>query len=374
MIKKKTIPWADPILDQKEITNVFNVFKSQRFTSGKNVKLLEKKIAKYCNAKFALLVSNGTVALDLALKSQGIKKNDEVIVPAMTYFSSASSISYQNAKPVFVDIEKETFNLHPDKIQRAITKKTKAIIFIDYGGFPADVNKIKKIAKINNLKLIHDAAQSLGAKYNNKNMGLNGDISTMSSHMAKIITTIEGGAIFTNNSRTYEQLKTLRNIGEPSNKKYIHTHLGTNARMTEIQAAIGLSQFDKLKHFVEKRKKICIMYNQILKDSKNIIQLPTIENKNKKSANFFYPILINNRDKVAKILRESYDIDTRVAYPMPIYNQPIYKNNKLSFKKEICKNAEFVTSKILNLPLYPNMKKSDILYVTDSLKKILHNF
>ena len=367
MIKKKTIPWADPILDHKEITNVLNVFKSQRFTSGKNVKLLEKKIAKYCNAKYALLVSNGTVALDLALKSQGIKKNDEVIVPAMTYFSSASSISYQNAKPVFTDIDLKTFNLDPDKIQRAITKKTKAIIFIDYGGF-------KKIAKKNNLKLIHDAAQSLGAKYNNKNMGLNGDISTMSFHMAKIMTTIEGGAIFTNNSRIYEQLKTLRNIGEPANKKYIHTHLGTNARMTEIQAAIGLSQFNKLKYLIDQRKKICTLYNQNLKDLKNIIQLPTIENKNKKSANFFYPILVNNRDIIAKLLREKYNIDTRVAYPMPIYNQPIYKNNKMSFRKEICKNAEFVTSKILNLPLYPTMKKSDILYVTNALKKILDNF
>tara|TARA_Y100000590_G_scaffold470706_1_gene668065 strand:- start:1832 stop:2956 length:1125 start_codon:yes stop_codon:yes gene_type:complete len=373
MIKKRAVPWADPILDQKEITKVLKVFKSQRFTSGLNVKLLEKKIAKYCNAKYALLVSNGTVALDLALKSQHINQNDEVIVPAMTYFSTASSISYQNAKPVFVDINPDTFNLDPDKIQRAITKKTKAIIFIDYGGFPAEVDKIKKIAKINNLKLIHDAAQSLGAKYKNKNMGLNGDISTMSFHMAKIMTTIEGGVIFTNNSRTYHEIKTLRNIGEPSNKKYIHTHLGTNARMTEIQAAIGLSQFSKLNNFLVKRKKICLKYNKILKGMKNIIKLPIIEEKNKKSANFFYPILVNNRDFVAKKLRSDYNIDTRVAYPMPIYNQPIYKNNKMSFKKELCKNAEYVTSKVLNLPLYPSMKTSDIFYVTNSLKKILNN-
>lgn len=373
-LKKIKIPWANPIFDNNELTQVIDTFKKQKFTSGLKVKDFEKKLSKYCNAKYGVSVSNGTVALDLALKSQNISIGDEVILPAMSYFSSASSISYQNAIPVFVDIDKNTFNLDPNNIESAITKKTKAIMFIDYGGFPSKVDEINQIAKKNKLIVIQDGAQSLGAIYKKKKMGMNANISTMSFHMAKIMTTVEGGMIFTNNRKVYNEIITLRNIGEPIDKKYIHTHLGTNGRITELQAAIGLEQFKKLSLFLKKRRKICLKYINLLEGIKGIISLPDLEDKFRKSANFFFPILVHNRDYLAGKLLKDYNIDTRIAYPMPIYKQKIYSLKKYNYRKMKCPNAEYVTKKILNLPLYPSMTNKEIEYVCNSLINILNKF
>ena len=198
---KNNINWAEPFFDNEEFKNVKDCFRTDRFTAGKKVLAFEEKMSKITGAKYALAVSNGTVALDLAFKAIGIKPGDEVIVPAISYFSTASSISYQKAIPVFVDVDIKSCCIDPSEIKKAINKKTKAITFIDYGGTPADYKEIKKIAKKHNIPIILDAAQSLGGKYNSKNLGFDGEISTMSFHLAKIITTIEGGMIFTNKKK-----------------------------------------------------------------------------------------------------------------------------------------------------------------------------
>ena len=339
------IPWAQPDIDAKELNSVIKVFNSDRFTMGTKVRLFEDKMSKYCHSKYALAVSNGTVALDLALKAIDLKPGDEVIVPAVTYFSSASSISYQNAIPVFVDIDKDNFGICPSKIQEAITKKTRAIIYIDYGGIPANYSEIKKIAKKNNLFLINDAAQSLGSMVNDKNLGALGDISTMSFHMAKILTTIEGGMIFTNNKKLKLKIETLRNIGEPKNNKYKHHLIGTNARMTEINAAIGLEQLNKLDFFIKRRNEVADAYIKKIKKFKTPIVLPKIQ-KNIKCSYFFFPILLDKRDLVAKKLKDNYNIDTRVAYPMPLYNQKVYKEGLAKSRKLNCPQSEFFCKRI----------------------------
>ena len=371
-MKNNIIPWAKPEVGKLEIELIKKVFKRDIFTMGPNVKEFEKKMSIFCNSKYALAISNGTVALDLALKVINIKPNDQIIVPAISYFSSASAISYQKAIPVFVDIELDTFNIDPSKIEQAITSRTKAIIYIDYGGNPSQHEKIFKIAKKYNLIVINDAAQSLGAKKNGKNLGAFGHISTMSFHMAKMITTIEGGMIFTNNQKYYNRILALRNIGEPKNKKYIHEEIGTNARMTDLQAAIGLAQFSKLNSFVKNRIKISKLYIDLIDKKKLPITLPIIKKKNV-NAYFFFPILLDNRDSVASILKKKYLIDTRIAYPLPIYEQPVYKNNKSLFKKSKCPNAEKFSKEILNLPMYPSMTKKEINYVVSSIEKIINN-
>lgn len=370
-MKKYSIPWAKPELGKSEFNLIKDVFTKDMFTMGNNVKLFEKKMSNFCNSKYAIAISNGTVALDLALKAIGIQPKDEVIVPAISYFSTASAISYQKAIPVFVDIELDTYNLDPNKIEKAITKKTKAIIYIDYGGNPSNHEQIFKIAKKNNLIVINDAAQSLGAKKKGKNLGAFGHISTMSFHMAKMITTIEGGMIFTNNSRFYKKIISLRNIGEAKDKKYIHDEIGTNARMTEINAAIGIAQFEKLNSFIKNRKAVAKLYDSLI--IKNGLPVTFTKKINKDSINayFFYPILLKNRDKVANILKKKYFIDTRVAYPMPIYNQPVYKRNKKTFKKMKCPNAEKFSKEVLNLPMFPSMKKKEINYIIGSLSEII---
>lgn len=365
------IPWAKPEIGIDEFNQVKDVFKSNNFTMGKKVKLFEKNFAKKWGSKYAVGVSNGTIALDLALKSINVKNGDEVIVPAISYISTASSVSYQGAKPVFVDISESNFGINLDKIEASITKKTRAIIYIDYGGFPVDFQKIRKIAKKNNLHLILDGAQTLGSKYKNKYLGHNGVISTISLHMAKIITTTEGGMIFTNDKKIYEKLKTIRNIGEPENKKYQHTTLGTNARMTEIQAAIGIEQLKKLDNFIKKRNEVANVYKKLFKINKLNLILPKIT-KNYESAYFLFPIMIKNRDLVKYNLLKKFGIDTRIAYPMPIFEQKLYLEKKFPCKFKNCNFSKKFSKQILNLPIFPSMKKKEIEYVVSSLRKLMN--
>ena len=365
-MKKRFIPWSRPEVGKEELQQVKESFKRNWLTQGPKVKKFEKMMAKFCNVPYAVAVSNGTVALDIALKTLRIKPGDEVIVPAMTYFSSASMVSYQNATPVFVDINEDNFNINPKEIEKAITKKTKAIIFIDYGGNPSDIDRILKIGKKHNIHVLQDGAQSLGGKYKGRKTGANAKISTMSFHMAKILSCVEGGMVFTHSKKMYSEILMRRSHGEKKAGDYLHNLLGTNARLTDMQAGIGLAQLKKINTFISLREKVAKKYNFLLRDN-NKIKLPIIK-KGCKNAYFFFPILVNNRDKIAKNLKFKYGIDTRVAYRMPIYKQKIYKNSKNSFKKLNCPVAERVTSKILNLPMFPSLKREEIHYIVSSLK------
>ena len=270
------IPWAKPDIGNEELLEIKKSFKSNWLTQGPKVKLLEKKLAKYFGAKYAVAVSNGTAALDIAYKAIGIKQGDEIIMPAISYFSTASMVSYQKAIPVFVDIKENDINIDPLKIEKAITKKTKAISFIDYGGNPADFPEIKKIAKKYSLKIIQDGAQSIGGKRFKKPIGALGDISTTSFHMAKILSTVEGGMILTNNKKYYKEILIRRSHGEKKAGDYIHNVLAQNARMTDIQASIGLAQYRKLNFFLRSRRKVAKTYNNYFKDIKNVT-LPTLK-------------------------------------------------------------------------------------------------
>ena len=368
-MKKMKINWAEPCIGSEEKKFVIDCFKENRFTQGKKVSLFEKEMGKFVGSKYSIAVSNGTVALDLAYKEINLSPGDEVIMPAISYISTASAVSYQGAIPVFVDVDIETNCIKPEEVIKAITKKTKAISFIDYGGYPSDYKKLNEISKKFKIPIILDAAQSLGGKYKGKNLGSNGLISTMSFHLAKIITTVEGGMIFTNNKKIFQNLLIRRNIGEPKKKKYNHVILGTNARMTDLQAGIGIAQLKKLKSIILSRNKVAREYNKLILMNKKI-KIFKYEKQNK-NAYFFYPVLIENRDIVAKKLLRVYGIDTRIAYPMPIYEQPIYKNRICKSRHLRCSNAKSISSRILNLPIFPNMNKKQIKYVVECLNNSL---
>ncbi len=366
-MKNIFIPWAKPDVGQDELKEIKNSFKKNWLTQGPKVRKFESSMAKFCDVPYAVAVSNGTVALDIALKTLGIKPKDEVIVPAMSYFSTASMVSYQNAVPVFVDIELDSFNINPIQIEKAISNKTKAITFIDYGGNPSNIDKILKIGKKYNIPVLQDGAQSLGGIYKGRKTGANAQISTMSFHMAKILSCVEGGMIFTHKKKLFSEIKMRRSHGEKKAGDYIHNILGTNARLTDMQAGIGLAQLKKLKKYILLRNKVAKTYNKLLKNNKKIA-LPTTKQYSY-NAYFSYPILIKNRDKIARNLRVKHGIDTRIAYKMPIYKQKIYKNKQFPFRKLNCPNAEYISSKILNLPIYPSLSKSNINYIVKSLIK-----
>ena len=269
MKNKLLIPWAKPDIGIEEFKQIQSSFKSNWLTQGPKVKEFEKKMANFCNSKYGIAVSNGTSALDIAYKTLKIKEGDEVILPALSYFSTASMITYQKAIPVFVDIKQNNFNLDPQKIQQAISKRTKAIAFIDYGGNPSQLNEILNIGKKYNIKVLQDGAQSLGALYKGKPMGANTPISTMSFHMAKILSTVEGGMIFTNNKKFKNEIVMRRSHGEKKPGDYKHNILGYNARMTDLQAGIGLAQLDKLNFFVKKRQEVAKLYDSLFKNCTN---------------------------------------------------------------------------------------------------------
>lgn len=362
------IQWANPWIGREERNELNCVFDSLWLGMGPRTKLFEEKIGSYIGIKHAIAVSNGTDALDLALKALGVAPKDEVIMPAMTYIATVNSVLYQYATPVFADIEMETFNIDPSAIEKLITKRTKCIMYIDYGGIPAYSEKLKEISQSFGIPLLQDGAQSFGAEMKGEKLCKQGLICTTSFHIAKLMTTVEGGMVFTNNDNLAADIRMRRNQGESPNKKYIHEVLGTNARMTDLQAAIGLKQFEKFDMILKKRRYIAEFYYNAFAKNKNI-QLPVLRNESM-PAWFFAPILVENRDIIAKELNTA-GIATRIAYPMPVYEQPFFQPFKKKGQKYCCSNAKWITERILNLPIFHEITDKQLSYIAGQALRII---
>ncbi len=357
------IPWSTPEIKDEELREVFDSFTADWLTMGPKVKRFEELMANYLNVPHAIAMSNGSVAIDLVLKVLGIKPGDEVIIPSMTYIATAAAVSYQAAVPVFVDIENQSFNLDASRIKQAIGPKTKAIMFIDYGGNPSDIDALAKVAKENNLMLIQDAAQSLGGVYHGKPLGAQTTVSTMSFHMAKVMTTVEGGMVFTHDERIAKELRIRRNQGESG--KYLHAYLGTNARMTDLNAAIGLAQFKKLPTLLKERARVAAQYDRHFSAHKSIRVAKTVR-PDSKNAYFFYPILVKNRDEVVAALKAK-GVDTRIAYPMPVYEQEVYRSGREACRITASAVAQEFTSQVINLPIFLALSDEQVDYIAEAV-------
>lgn len=366
------IPVAQPLIGLEEIKNV-NQCLNDNWISSKGVFIdkFESEFARYINAKYALSCSNGTVALHLALLALNISQQDEIILPAFTYIATSNAVKYCNAKPVFVDIKKETWNIDPDEVEKKITKKTKAIIVVHLYGNPVDMEKILKIARKHNLYVIEDAAESHGAVYNNKFVGSLGDISIFSFYGNKIITTGEGGMITTNNETLYEKIKLLKGQGMSEKKRYWFEIIGYNYRMTNIQAAIGLAQLKKINAFLKRRDKIKNWYLFYLKKYKllNYLELPKTE-KNSRPVCWLFSLRIKNgykklinRDKLMSYLF-SKGVETRPLF-YPISEMPPYKY--LNLTKKNLPNTYEVSYTGFNLPTFHQLKKSEVEYIVRNI-------
>ncbi len=250
-MKKKMIPIAKPIIGDDEIQAVAEVLESGMLAQGRVVEEFETAFVEYVGVKNAIAVSNGTISLDIALKSLGIKQGDEVIVPSFTFISTANAVLFQGAKPVFADIDERTFNMNPEDVLEKISDRTRAIIGVHLFGHPFDVKEIREICEDYHLYLIEDCAQAHGAEYEGKKVGGFGIAGCFSFYATKSITTGEGGLITTDSEKIAKVCRLLRNHGE--SQKYYHTMLGYNYRMTDIQAAIGVAQLKKLDALNEKR-------------------------------------------------------------------------------------------------------------------------
>ncbi|MFH1874291.1 MAG: DegT/DnrJ/EryC1/StrS family aminotransferase [Pseudomonadota bacterium] len=356
------IPWANLYLDKTELNEVIKAVKSGQLSQGVRVAQFEEKMRQFVQTKYAVAVNSGTAALDVALKILKIQPQDEVIVPAFTYIASASCILYQGATPVFCDIDPITYTIDPEDVAQKITKKTKCIIAVDYAGQGPDYKKLRKIARAYNIPIVEDAAPGLGGAQDGKKLCSLGDISITSFHAAKIMSTIEGGMIFTNKASWRDQMHIIRSQGEDLSHKYHHPLLGHNYRMTELGAAFGLAQAKRLNKLLAKRANIASFYTKQLKKLSGLI-LPQVA-KGNKHAWFLYPILVEKRDKLRAYLAKQ-GISTNVSWPLPIYDQKPYQQ----FKKQRCLVAERVAKHVLCLPMYYIMTNKEMEYIIEHIQK-----
>ena len=363
------IPLSKPYIDKEDIVGVKKVLKSLSLSLGPKLKEFENEFANYVGSKYACGVSSGTAGLHLAIKALGLKKDDEVITSPFSFIASTNCILYENLKPVFVDINENTFNIDPYQIKKKITKKTKAIIVIHVFGQPAEMNLIIKIAKKHGLKIIEDACESLGSKYYHRKTGTMGDIGVFAFYPNKQITTGEGGMIVTNNKNIYKDVLSLRNQGRNlKNKWLIHEKLGYNYRMNEISASLGITQLKKINWIIQERNKIAKLYFKYLSGNKNII-LPILNKNNNLSWFVFVIRIINNkRDYIAKKLLEE-GIETRNYFP-PIHLQPFIKK-MFNYKIGSFPITEKISSQTLALPFFIGLKEKEIKNISQLIKKLL---
>ncbi|NOQ55759.1 MAG: UDP-4-amino-4,6-dideoxy-N-acetyl-beta-L-altrosamine transaminase, partial [Nanohaloarchaea archaeon] len=322
---------------------------------------------------------SGTAALNVAVASLDLPKGSEVITTPFTFVASSNSIVRNSLTPVFADIKKDTFNLDPSEVRKKITDRTRAIMFVDFAGQPCDISELKEIAEENDLILIEDAAHALGAEYNNKRIGSIADLTTFSFHPAKHITCGEGGMITTQSTELFEKMALLNNHGIDKNAmnrsgagkfwEYDMKRLGNNYRITDFQAALGISQLKKIDHFLQVRQDISKRYDTALKDIKHI-ETPFVK-KNILHARHLYTILLDDsidRNLFFRMMR-SKNIGVNVHYK-PVYRHSYYTDN-FAFDPEKFPVAENVFNRIITLPLFVGLSDEDFNYVIDSIKSTL---
>jgi len=350
------IPWSLPNINKKDMQSIKKVLDSGWFSMGSEVKKFEEKTARHLDIKYAVAANTGTAALDMALKCLDIGEKDEVIIPALAYIATANVVLYNNARPVFVDID-DTLNIDTSLIEEKITDKTKVIINIDLGGNPSNYDELLRISKDYDIPLIVDGAQSFGSEYKGIKCCTHGVINTTSFHAAKLLTTIEGGMVFTREKEFCLKATSIRNQGEKS--KYIHQYLGNNYRMTDLVATVGSSQLDRFKETLKQRRKKAEYYKKNL----NNVEYPR-ELHNIKNCYFFFLILVKNRDKLNNYLNQN-GIDTRITYPMPINEQPVFK--KIS--KDFFLKAKDISKKVISLPIHHKLSIEQQDYIIKKINK-----
>lgn len=357
------IPVYKPTLSGNEKKYVNECLDSSWISSrGKFVSEFEQHFAKFVDANYASCVSNGTVALHLALLALGIGQGDEVIVPTFTYVASVNAIAYTGATPVFVDSLTNTWQMDPLDVQKKITPKTKAIMAVHLYGHPCEMDAISKIAKDNNIFLIEDCAEAIGSYYKGKHVGIFGDIATFSFFGNKTITTGEGGMVVTNDATLHDRVVHFKGQGLAKYREYWHDVIGYNYRMTNICAAIGLAQLEQIKNFLQKKREIASWYKKELKG------LPIEfhdEHGDVIHSYWMCSILLEEneeRDALREFMKKD-GIETRPLF-YPVHTMPMFSQNFNRFPI-----AESLARRGINLPSYPELTKNNIEFICGIIRK-----
>lgn len=338
-------------------------------SAGRFVNAFEKGFADFCEVRHAIATNNGTTALHLALVSIGIERGDEVIVPTLTYIASANAVKYCGATPVFVDNDPRTFNIDPKAVERAITSRTKAIMPVHLYGQSADMDPLIEIARERNLLVVEDAAEAVGAHYKGRRAGTLGLCATFSFFGNKILTTGEGGMVTTNDDRLAERLRLLRGQGMDPLRRYWFPEIGYNYRMTNIAAAIGLGQLENIEHHLQARRDVAKLYDAKLQPLTDLLILPVIAPW-ADHVYWMYTIILSDRVTASRdevmALMDAAGIETRpVFYPMHVL-PPYLDEEPGKFP-----NAEFCSSRGINLPTHGRLSEADIDRVVATLKSAI---
>ena len=380
--KRKTTKWKIPLYkvftDENDIKQISNVIKrGMDWAIGPEIEKFESSFAQYIGRRYCVAFNSGTSAGHAALIALGIDAKSEVIVPSFTFISTANWPLMVQASPKFADIEMQTYGMDPKDLESKISKKTKAVIPIHYGGLPCKINEIKEISNKNKFYLIEDAAESFGASLNGRKIGSFGTVSIFSFAGNKILTTGEGGALCTDSKELYEKIKLIRSHGRQLHSGYFSSmqdhdyfSLGYNWRMSSITAALGLSQLDKIEKIIDMRRKNAKYYQSKLKNIKEISlqeELPGF-----KHVYQFYPILLSNSTVRAKLMNflASKGIMTRVFF------KPVHKTmffSKIGYGSLNLPNTEKISKQILALPMFPTLQKEEINYIIDTITKFFES-
>ncbi|MBE6069922.1 MAG: DegT/DnrJ/EryC1/StrS family aminotransferase [Clostridium lundense] len=361
------IPVAKPFASEEEAVHVRDVILSGMMASGDVVHEFEQKFAEYCGANFGVATTNGTTALHAALLAAGVKPGDEVIVPAFTFFASASSVSMCGAKPVFADIHPDTYNIDPKSIEEKITDKTKAVIGVHIFGQCCDAPAVAEICKKHNLAFIEDSAQAHGASWNGVKAGALGDMATFSFYPTKNMTTGEGGMVVTNDKALADVTRVLCNHGQT--EKYLHTMLGYNYRMTNVHAAIGLEQLKRVDGFTSARQRNA----KILSEGITAEDL-TVPYVAPEAVHVYHQYVLRvedsfpmTRDELMQYLADK-GIGSAVHYPIPLHKQPYYADEN---KDVVLPVAEDAAKRVLSLPVHPAVTEEECRYIVDVINNIV---
>ena len=385
-VREEKLYYGRQWINEEDKNAVLETLSSDFITCGPRVKEAEKAIAEYTGAKYAVAVANGTAALHCACIAAGIGAGDEVITTPLTFAASANCALYCGAKPVFADVDSDTYNIEPANIEKCITKKTRAVVAVDFTGQAVKINEIRKICDKYGLVFIEDAAHAIGTSYNGKQIGSLADMTCFSFHPVKTVTSGEGGAVTTNSEELYKKLILAHTHGITHDEElmeedihegpwcYEQISLGYNYRMTDFQAALLLSQLKRLELFKKRRKEIVKRYDEALKNIPEIILQKEIPESD--TCRHLYIIRLDS-DRLACTRRQFFDamssenVQCQVHY-IPVYWFPYYQ--KLGYQNGICPAAEKIYKGIMSIPLYPKMTDQDVDDVIHAVKKVAENY
>ena len=372
MKKNKIIPVNSPIITNQDALEVYKTVKSGWISSfGNKIIDFERKFAKLTKRKFAATVTNGTAALEIALKIINLKPNSEVIIPTFNIISAALAVVKNNLKPVLVDSDLNTWNMCLKDLKKKITKKTKAIVVTHTYGFPCDMDQILKICKQNKIIIIEDAAEMIGQTYKRKPCGSFGEISIFSFYANKHITTGEGGIILTNKKKLHEKACSLRNLAFGKKNRFNHDDIGWNYRFTNMQAALGLNQLKRLDKIIRTKRIIGTKYYNLLKNNKYITIQPPILNK-ESNIYWIFGILIKKNSKFKKEAVIKKLLNKRIQcrdFFWPMHKQKIFKNVIQSKNKKF-PIADLLSKNGFYIPTGMNITKKEIKYISTSINNI----